>query len=115
MDEEIKSGEWILDYVNMLIGEVKNYPKQQRETTQFHQAMATKHQTFFAKFPHLMTKICDDAEEFDVSHLKEMLGTLKEIREGKRDVDQVNQEMGQKYFDKYVSPHINWNKEKKSK
>ena len=112
-EEDKTDGEWILNYVEDLIEEVKQYSSRERDHVRFHQKMAIKHQTFFAKFPHLLTKVCDDAENFDVDQLKEMLIQLGKIERGERDMDDVNKEMGKKYFDKFVSPHVDWDKEKK--
>lgn len=112
MSEEKKDGEWILNYVKQLIDEVKEYPKEQRDRVNFHQTMAIKHQVFFSKFPHLLTKVCDDAENFDLKQLEDMLVQIGQIESGERDPEEADREMGQKYFDKYVSPHIDWEKEK---
>jgi len=109
---EQKDSKWIIDYVEMLIEEVKSVPKEQRDVVSFHQSMASKHQTFFAKYPHLLTMICDQAEDFDLVRLREMLGQRDQIRRGEKNLEDANKEMGQKYFDKYVSPHIDWEKER---
>jgi hypothetical protein len=106
---------WILEYVQKLMEEVKVVPKEEREKVGFHQAMATKHQTFFSRYPHLLTMVCDDGENFDINRLREMLGQVDEIKSGNKDLNEANTEMGQKYFDKYVSPHIDWEKEKEAK
>lgn len=107
-----KDSRWITDYVDMLIEEVKMYPKEQRDVVSFHQKMAAKHQTFFASYPHLLTMICDQAEDFDKERLRSMLGVRDEVKRGERKLEDVNKEMGQEYFDHYVSPHIDWEKER---
>lgn len=115
MADEQKGSEWILNYVQNLIEEVKQYTKAQRDHVKFHQTMAVKHQTFFAKFPHLLTKICDDADEFDLGQLKEMLGQMEEIQRGEKDLGEVNKEMGQKFFDRFVLPHVDLEKENEAR
>lgn len=115
MSEEKKvfetSASWILNYVRDLMDEVKQYPVEQRDHVKFHGMMAQKHQTFFAKFPHLLTMVCDDGDKFDIAQLEEMLEQREEINRGEKDLEEANKEMGQKYFDKHVSPHIDWEKE----
>jgi hypothetical protein len=104
--EEKKSKGWILNYVLMLIQEVKEFPKEQRETVPFRESIAKKHQTFFYKFPHLLMMICEEAEKFDLKQLIGMLNNMEEIDKGEKDLEETNKMMGQKYFDKFVKPKI---------
>lgn len=103
----------ILSYVNSLMEEVEETSEEERKSIDYHQRMATKHQTFFSKFPHLLTMICDQGKKFDLGRLSEMLGKRDEIHRGDRDLEETNKEMGQEYFDRYVAPVIGEEKKKK--
>ena len=109
---EQKGKKWIRDYVQLVIEEVKDIPKEERETVPFRQKMAMKHQTFFEKFPGILMIVVDQAEEFDMKRFDEMLDKMDGVQKGERDFDETNKEMGQSYFNKYVAPVIDMDKEK---
>ena len=104
---DIKGKKWIKNYIQMVIDEVKDVPKETRETVPFRVKMTMKHKTFSEKFPSLLMMVVEKAEEFDHDHLEVMLNLMDSVQKGERDADEVDQEMGQKYFDKYVAPHVN--------
>ena len=110
---EQKEKKWIRNYVEMVIEEIKDIPSNVRETIPFRQKIATKHQTFFEKFPGILMFVVDQGAEFDMARFDDMLNMMEQIQTGERDLDETNREMGQKYFDKYVAPKIDMDKEKK--
>lgn len=103
---DIKGKKWIKNYINMVIDEVKDVPKETRETVPFRIKMTMKHKTFSEKFPSLLMMVVDQAEEFDHERLEVMLTLMDSIQKGDRNVDEVDRELGQEYFDKYVAPHV---------
>ena len=103
---EIKGKKWIKHYVMMLIDEVKNVKKEERDKVQYRLKMTMKHKTFSDKFPSLLMLIVDSAEEFDLAQLDNMLKLLDIVQTGERDINDVDKELGQEYYDKYVSPYI---------
>jgi hypothetical protein len=109
---EIKSKEWIRNYVLMVIDEVKEIPKEEREKVSFRQKMAMKHQTFFEKFPGILMIVLDSGEEFDLDQFDMMLDAMERVHKGEEDFEEVNKGMGKKYFDEYVAPKIDMDKEK---
>jgi|688.fasta_scaffold556005_2 hypothetical protein len=104
---EIKGTKWIKNYVLMVINEVKSISKEERDKVQFRLQMTMKHKTFSDKFPSLLMLIVDHGEEFDLSQLDIMLNLLESVQSGGRKVDEVDKEIGQEYYDKYVSPYVN--------
>ena len=64
--EDVKSKTWIKNYVIMLINEVKDIPKKERETQEFVKRMVNKHRTFAGKFQHLMRLVINDGTDFDM-------------------------------------------------
>jgi hypothetical protein len=112
MSVEQKDSQWILNYVNLLIDEVKIIPQSRRDVVGFHQEMANKHRTFFTTYPHLLTMICDQGENFDISKFSSMLGERDEIQRGEKSLEEENKKKGQEYFDQYVSPLVDWEKER---
>jgi hypothetical protein len=103
---EIKGKKWIKNYVLMVIDEVKNVSKEERDKVQYRLKMTTKHKTFSDKFPSLLMLIVDSGEEFDLEQLDSMLNLLESVQTGERNVDEVDKELGKEYYDKYVSPHV---------
>ena len=103
---EIKGKKWIKNYIEMVIDEVKNIPKSERETVPFRIKMTMKHKTFSEKFPSLLMMVVEQAEEFEMHRLETMLDLMSSVQSGERDVDEVDKELGQEYFDKYVAPHV---------
>jgi len=57
MSEAVKSKEWIKNYIQMVINEVKDIPIQTREGVEFRISIAKKHDTFNRKFPSLLMMI----------------------------------------------------------
>ena len=111
MDTDIKGKEWIKNYINMVIEEVRNIPKETRETVPFRIRMTMKHKTFSEKFPSLLMMVVEQADDFDHERLDQMLDLLDSVQHGNRDIDTVDRELGQEYYDRYVSPHINESKD----
>ena len=103
---DVKGKTWIKNYVLMLINELKDVPKEERDKVQFRLKMTSKHKTFSDKFPSLLMLIVDKGDEFDVKQLDSLLLLLDRVQTGERKVDEVDKELGQEYFDRYVSPHI---------
>ena len=110
MSEE-KDKPWIKNYVLMVIDEVKNISKEEREKVPFRIKMTMKHKTFSDKFPSLLMNVVENAEEFDMAQLDILLSLLDNVQKGKRNLDEVDKELGQEYFDRYVSPHIDEKKD----
>jgi len=104
--EDVKSKTWIKNYVIMLINEVKDIPKKERETQEFVKRMVNKHRTFAGKFQHLMRLVINDGTDFDMITFNIMLDRMQNVQEGKEEVEKVDKELGQEYYDKYVSPVI---------
>ena len=104
---DVKSKLWIRNYVIMLINEVKNVPKKTRESQEFMKRIVKKHRTFAGKFQHLLRLVVNDGADFDMNQLDYFLNRMQNIHEGKEDVEKVDKELGQTYYDKYVSPVIN--------
>jgi len=109
---DVKGKKWIKNYINMVIDEVKDVPKETRETVPFRIKMTMKHKTFSEKFPSLLMMVVDQAEDFDHKQLDIMLNLMDSVQKGDRNVDEVDRELGQEYFDMYVAPHVD-EKEKK--
>ena len=103
---DVKGKTWIKNYVLMLINELKDVPKEERDKVQFRLKMTSKHKTFSDKFPSLLMLIVDKGDDFDVKQLDSLLLLLDRVQTGERKVDEVDKELGQEYFDRYVSPHI---------
>ena len=110
---DIKNKTWIRNYVMMVIAEVKNIPKEDREKISFRKTMAIKHQTFFEKFPGLLMIVIDSGDEFDIAQFDMMLNKMDQVQKGQADLETINKEMGQSYFDEYVAPKIDMTKEKR--
>lgn len=104
---DIKGKKWIKNYVLLVLDEIKNMSQEDREKVDFRVKMTMKHKTFSDKFPSLLMILLEQSGEFDMKKLDEMLSILESVQTGKRNVDDVDKELGQEYFDKYVSPHVN--------
>ena len=104
---DIKNKKWIKNYVLLVLDEIKDIPQEEREKVDFRIKMTLKHKTFSDKFPSLLMILLDQSSEFDMQKLDEMLSILDSVQTGQRNVDEVDRELGQEYFDKYVAPHIN--------
>jgi len=109
--EDIKSKEWIKDYIVSLIDEVKHLSAKERDCIPFRVQMARKHDTFFSKFPSLLMLILDQGSDFDLKKLDEMLILMDNIHSGDKDLEEVNKKMGQEFFDKHIAPNIDMKKE----
>lgn len=109
---DIKSKNWIKNQVNMIFEEVKTATSHQRDSVPYRRKLANKYQTFFEKFPSLLMSIIDQGEDFDMNRLNEMLNLMEDIQTGDKNMEDVNKEMGQKYFNNYVAPVIDMEKEK---
>jgi hypothetical protein len=107
---EIKEKKWILNYVLMLIDEVKKVARVERDKVDFRLKMTNKHKTFSDKFPSLLMLIIDNGDTFDLKQLDVMLNLLENVQSGKRNIDDVDKELGKEYFDKYVAPVVDVNK-----
>ena len=110
-DNEIKSNKWIKDYVLMVIEEVKDIPRKEREKVPFRQKMAAKHQTFFYKFPQILMQVVDAADEFDMEQFEMLLSMREKVNTGEADIDKTNEGVRNKYYNKYVAsnPDLNLN------
>jgi len=109
---DIKSKSWIKNQVDMIFEEVKTATPNQRDSVPYRRKLANKYQTFFEKFPSLLMSIIDQGENFDMKRLNEMLNLMTDIHSGEKKMEDVNKEMGQKYFNDYVAPVIDMEKEK---
>jgi hypothetical protein len=109
---DVKGKKWIKNYIQMVIDEVKDVPKETRGSVPFRIKMTMKHKTFSEKFPSLLMMVVEQAEEFDHERLEVMLNLMDSVQKGERDGDEVDREMGQEYFDKYVAPHVKDTKDK---
>ena len=107
---EIKEKKWILNYVLMLIDEVKKVSRVERDKVDFRLKMTNKHKTFSDKFPSLLMLIIDNGDTFDLKQLDVMLNLLENVQSGKRNIDDVDKELGKEQFDKYVAPDVDVNK-----
>lgn len=107
----MKGKKWIKNYIQMVIDEVKEIPKETRESVDFRVKMSMKHKTFSEKFPSLLMMVVEKAEEFEHERLDVMLDLMDSVQKGEKDVDEVDKKMGQEYFDKYVAPHVNEKKD----
>ena len=103
---DIKNKKWIKNYVLLVLDEIKDIPQEEREKVDFRVKMTMKHKTFSDKFPSLLMILLEQSSEFDMKKLDEMLSILDSVQTGQRNVDDVDKELGQEYFDKYVSPHV---------
>jgi hypothetical protein len=108
---DMKGKKWIKNYIQMVIDEVKEIPKETRESVDFRVKMSMKHKTFSEKFPSLLMMVVEKAEEFEHERLDVMLDLMDSVQKGEKDVDEVDKKMGQEYFDKYVAPHVNEKKD----
>lgn len=103
---DIKTKSWIKNYINLVLEEIKDVPKETRDSVQFRVQMSMKHKTFSEKFPSLLMMVVEQGENFDHERLEGMLNLLTSVQSGEKNVDDVDKQLGQEYFDKYVSPHI---------
>lgn len=103
---EVKGKKWIKNYIQMVIEEVKDVPKETRESVPFRVKMAQKHKTFSERFPSLLMMVVEKADEIDHERLDGMLNLLDSVQKGERNVDEVDRELGQKYYDTYVAPYV---------
>lgn len=108
---DTKDKNWIRNYVEMVIDEVKTVPKEERDKVPFRIKMTMKHKTFSEKFPSLLMNVVENAEEFDMAQLDTLLVLLDSVQKGDRDVEEVHKELGQEYYDRYVAPHIDEKKD----
>ena len=106
MSEVVKSKDWIKNYIQMVIDEVKDIPIQTREGVEFRISMAKKHDTFNRKFPSLLMMIIDKGNDFDSARLEPMLDLMTGVQDGTLNGDDVDKKLGQEYFDKYIKPNI---------
>ena len=109
---DIKSKYWIKNQVQMIIDEVKDKSKTQRDSVPYRRQIAMKYETFFSKFPSLLMLLIDQGSDFDLEKLNEMLNLMENIHSGDKNMDEVNKEMGEKYFNDYVASKIDMDKEK---
>ena len=107
---EVKGQKWIRNYIDMVINEVKDVPEQERESVPFRIKMTMKHKTFSEKFPSLLMMVVSQAQNFDFKQFDTMLHLMESVQMGKRDAEEINRELGQEYFDRYVAPHVYDNK-----
>jgi hypothetical protein len=110
---EIKEKKWIRNYIDMVIDEVKDVPEQERESVPFRIKMTMKHKTFSEKFPSLLMMIVSQAKKFDFEQFNTMLDLMESVQTGNRNMEDVSKDLGQEYFDRYVSPHVDNKKENK--
>lgn len=103
---EPKNKEWIKNYIQMVIEEVKDIPQETRESVEFRISMAKKHDTFNKKFPSLLMMVIDKGSNFDHARLEPMLDLMTGIQNGSLNGDEVDKKLGQEYFDTYVKPNI---------
>ena len=108
---EVKGRKWIRNYVDMVIDEVKDVPEQERESVPFRIKMTMKHKTFSEKFPSLLMMVVSQAQNFDFEQFNKMLDLMETVQTGNRNMEDVSKELGQEYFDKYVAPHVDTEKE----
>lgn len=108
---DMKGKKWIKNYIQMVIEEVKDIPKETRESIDFRVKMSMKHKTFSEKFPSLLMMVVEKAEEFEYERFDVMLNLMDSVQKGEKDLDDVDKKMGQEYFDKYVAPHVNEKKD----
>lgn len=103
---DIKGKEWIKNYIQMVIDEVKDIPQETRSSVPFRIQMTMKHKTFSDKFPSLLMMVVEQASDFDHQRLDEMLDLMDSVQKGEKDGDEVDKKMGQEYYDKYVAPFV---------
>ena len=103
---EQKSKEWIKNYIKMIIEEIKDIPQEKRESVEFRISMAKKHDTFNKKFPSLLMMVIDKGSEFDHARLEPMLDLMVGVQNGSLNGDEVDEKLGQEYFDRYIKPNI---------
>ena len=53
-----------------------------------------------------MRLVINDGADFDMVTFNMMLDRMQNVQEGKEEVEKVDKELGQEYYDKYVSPVI---------
>jgi len=112
---DVKGKKWIKNYIQMVIDEVKDVPKETRESVPFRVKMTMKHKTFSDKFPSLLMMVVDQATEFDHNRLEVMLNLMNSVQNGERNVDEVDKELGKEYYDKYVAPYVHEKDKKENK
>ena len=61
---DVKGKTWIKNYVLMLINELKDVPKEERDKVQFRLKMTSKHKTFSDKFPSLLMILLEKYRRF---------------------------------------------------
>ena len=103
---DVKTKSWIKNYINMVIDEVKDVDKNIRESVDFRVKMTMKHKTFSEKFPSLLMMVVEQGENFDHKRLEEMLNLMDGIQRGELEADEVDKNLGQEYYNKYVAPNI---------
>ena len=106
MATETRSKEWIKNYIQMVIDEVKDIPIQTRESVEFRISIAKKHDTFNRKFPSLLMMVIDKGSDFDHARLEPMLDLMTGVQSGSLNGEEVDKKLGQEYFDKYIKPNI---------
>ena len=53
-----------------------------------------------------MRLIINDGADFDMATFIMMLNRMQNVQEGKEEVEKVDKELGQEYYDKYVAPVV---------
>ena len=106
----MKGKEWIKNYIQMVIDEVKDIPKETRESVDFRVKMSMKHKTFSEKFPSLLMMVVEEAEDLDMDRLDKLLDLMDSVQKGEKDGEEVDKKLVQEYFDKYVAPNIDTSK-----
>lgn len=73
---------------------------------EYNRELQTTFQEFLDKCPALFFSIMDNPKTFDLRRLREMLDKRKQIIEKKITQEEADKEMGQKYYDEFVKPHV---------
>ena len=109
--EPPKNKDWIKTMVLLILDDIRELSDNDRNSIQVRQQIAMKYQTFFEKFPSLCMKLIDDGDSFEMERFDEMLGLMERVHSQELDLQDTTTEVGQQYFNRYVRPHIDIDKE----
>lgn len=107
------TSEEIIVYVKSLIDEVRNIPKELRQSAKFEVNIIKKHKTFYDSFKMLVKKILYDGGNFNLNELEKLMKLRDEMKSGHISKEDANKKIGQEYYNKYAAPVVENLSEKK--
>lgn len=75
--------------------------------SEYYRELTIEHDSFRESNPALFFAIADNPKTFDMNRLKDMLEKRKKLINKEISKDTADKEVGQKYFEEFVQPHIN--------